>query len=204
MDAPFARTRQLVHYSCYQPGQAAIVLDDQELMALLAATAQGQEEAFARLYRHSAPNLFAVLVRILKRKDWAEEALQETFVRIWNHAQDYRPHRGRPMTWMQSIARYRALDMLRRLPLELLHEDLSGHTDAAAADSRADPIQHMDDELLRRCLEELQEQARTCIIMAYYEGYTHEQLSARLSAPLGTVKSWIRRGLGRLRECLET
>ncbi len=173
-------------------------------MALLAATARGQEEAFARLYRHTAPNLFAVLLRILKRRDWAEETLQEAFVRIWNHAQDYSPHRGRPMTWMQSIARYRALDMLRRQPPELLQEDLHGGVDAAAADGRADPVQHMDDELLRRCLEELQERARTCIVMAYYEGYTHEQLSVRLSTPLGTVKSWIRRGLRRLRECLES
>lgn len=173
---------------------------------LLLAVAGGERDAFAALYRASAPQLFALALRILKRRDAAEEVLQEAFVNVWRHAVDYRPERGTAMGWMATIVRNRALDRLRRArpetPLEAAPERHSW------ADPAPDPLASATmSESARRldtCLEQLEEGPRHAIRLAYYEGLTHEALSARLGAPLGTVKSWVRRGLIRLKTCLES
>lgn len=168
-------------------------------------TAAGDREAFARLYRLTAPKLFAVAVRIVKRRDWAEEILQESFVNIWNHAREYRPDKGAVITWMASIVRHRALDW-RRSPAsqEWVNDE---NVVASQPDQAPGPMDQLlvsnDARMVRDCLDKLDAQQRQAIMFAFFHGLTHMELSKRLRAPLGTVKTWIRRGLERIRSCLE-
>lgn len=167
-----------------------------DLADLLAACALCDRRAFAELYQQTAAKLFAVALRILNNPSLAEEALQESFVKIWQHAGDYRPQRGRPMTWLTSVVRNQTLDTLRRQPRTLPLIDNDG-----ASGTAPDPALAADDSL-KRCLERLGTSQRQCVLLAYCEGYTHEELSARLEKPLGTVKTWVRRSLQSLRGCL--
>lgn len=177
------------------------------LAALLAAAAGGDEAAFKELYRLSGAKLFGIVLRIVRRRAAAEEILQEVYVRIWDHAGDYRPDKGSPMTWMIAIARNRALDWQRNDRArggELPIDEAPGRD--AWADPEPDPLDwamaREDARALHDCLERLEEEPRTCLVLAYCEGYTHDELSERLGRPLGTVKSWIRRGQARLKDCL--
>jgi RNA polymerase sigma-70 factor (ECF subfamily) len=181
------------------------------LQDLLAACARRDEGAFARLYQATAPKLFGVALRILKREDWAEEVLQDCFVSVWNHAGSYSAGLSAPMTWLTSIVRNRCLDWLRRPnlevvltaggeddedPLERLASDDPGPLDALArsADARA----------LADCLRRLEARQRQAIMLAFYDGLSHSELASHMRAPLGTVKTWVRRGLERLKGCLGT
>lgn len=170
---------------------------------LLAAIALGDRAAFARLYELAAPHLFGVLLRILREEALAEEALQDVFVKVWQRASDYRPERAAASTWLFSIARHRAFDLLRRGRAEPEGEVLPEAIDASPG-----PFERTSTlaagSALRDCLDQLQAGPRACIVLAYCDGYTHEELSQRVGSPLGTVKSWIRRGLEALRQCLET
>jgi RNA polymerase sigma-70 factor, ECF subfamily len=185
---------------------------DPELLAhWLQASANGDRRAFQSLYRAASPHLFSLLLRMLKRRDLAEEALQDCFVRIWQKAHTYAPERGAPLTWLMTIARYRALDLIRRRRPEVSLEDDEGETMEVADDINDNgPQGPLEASMtgqsmaeLDRCLETLQALQKQSVLLAYYEGYTHEELAEQLDKPLGTVKSWVRRGLQRLRECLE-
>lgn len=190
----------------------ALMTDPELLNHWLTATATGDRGAFQALYRAASPHLFAVLLRILKRRELAEEALQDCFVRIWQKADTYSAERGSPQAWLVSIARYRALDLIRRRRPEVSLEDDEGNErdipDDVHDNGPQGPLeasmtgQSLD--ALDRCLDTLQSQQRESLLLAYYEGYTHEELADKLDKPLGTVKSWVRRGLQRLRECLES
>ncbi|MCB1714131.1 MAG: sigma-70 family RNA polymerase sigma factor [Candidatus Competibacteraceae bacterium] len=175
------------------------------LQKLLRACAQSDHDAFAQLYQQAAPKLFALCRYMLRDDNLAEEALQETFVQIWRDAADYNPHRALAMTWMSVIARHRCLDLLRRRQATLsLDDDLS---QLELVDQAAGPLEltaHWSDrQALGRCLKTLTEQQRLSITMAFYRGFSHQQLSAYLAIPIGTVKSWIRRGLNQLQRCLQ-
>ena len=173
---------------------------------LLRRCAAGDKVAFRDLYTGSSPQLFAVLLRILKRADLAEEALQDTFVRIWMNAGSYRPGKGQPLTWMISIARYRALDLYRRGRAEGLVADGEDYI-AAAESAEPSPVAAAelatDSRALRHCLNQLSVEQQRSVRLAYLDGCTHEQIAMATKAPLGTVKSWVRRGLLALRSCLE-
>lgn len=185
--------------------------DAVQLTRLLQSTAQGDRRAFAELYRLASPHLFGVLLRMLQRRDWAEEALQDCFVKIWLKAETYEADKGAPLTWLLSVARYRALDLLRMrrpevgLPEE--GEDEATLPPLTLQDQAQDPLARAEEgqgiARMEACLRELPIEQREALMLAYYEGYTHQELAIRLKAPLGTVKSWIRRGLARLRECLD-
>lgn len=174
------------------------------LAALLAACGRRDGQAFARLYQASSAKLFGVAVRILKREDWAEEVLQDCYVSIWNHAQDYRPGLSAPMTWMTSIVRNRCLDWLRKPRLEVTDED--GEIIDRAVSDEPGPLaalEHAKDaQALARCLQALEARQRQAIALAFYEGLSHLELANHLRQPLGTVKTWVRRGLLRLKACL--
>ncbi len=177
-----------------------------QLAALLSSCALKDQKAFAELYRLSAPKLFAVAMRITRRRDWAEEVLQESYVNIWYHAQAYDVRKSAPMTWMTSIVRNRALDWLRR-PREYELGESQEESLASIPDEAPGP-----EELLRRssdaarladCLARLSEEQQRSIRFAFFYGLSHVELAQKLERPLGTVKTWIRRGLERLRGCLE-
>jgi len=156
------------------------------------------------LYRLTSPKLFSLLVRMLKREDLAEEVLQDGFLSIWRHAKDYDSRKGAPFTWMASIIRHRAIDQLRRSRHEIISDsDSTPEPKASNSDPWEGLVQFRDAEGLRKCLEELGDDPRRAIVSAYYEGLTHEDLALRMNKPLGTVKTWIRRGLMSLKDCLE-
>jgi RNA polymerase sigma-70 factor (ECF subfamily) len=176
----------------------------QEIDQLLNATARGDKTAFRDLYHAIAPQLFAVALRILKRRDWAEDVLQESFTTIWQRAGDFRPELGSSRAWMTVILRNRALDRLRRVrPVaEITAEMLEQIPDDAASPLEA-TMRGSEARRLHGCLDRLDATQRRAILAAYFDGFTHEELAQRLAAPIGTVKSWIRRGLMRLKGCLE-
>ncbi len=174
------------------------------LQDLLAATARGDRSAFRRVYQLTASRLYPIALRLLSRRDAADEVLQEAFVLVWRKAAQYRADKGRPIAWMTTIVRNCAIDRLRSEAREPRNPEPWDEAAEAKADpsvSRLPPPDHSDPGL-RKCLEALQENQRQAILLAYYHGLTHEELSARMEVPLGTVKSWVRRGLLQLRECL--
>jgi RNA polymerase sigma-70 factor, ECF subfamily len=133
--------------------------------------------------------------------------LQDCYLRIWRRSESYAPDRGAPLAWLATIARYRALDLIRargRQAGDAQDEDVA---ELPLADEGPAPDEHASREQgldrLRQCLQGLSDEQRRSVLLSYYEGYTHTELADRLAAPLGTVKSWVRRGLTQLRACLE-
>ena len=177
----------------------------ESLAALLAGTARRDRAAFARLYRQSSPKLFSVALRIVRREDWAEDVLQECYVRIWDRAGDYREGLASPMTWMASIVRNRCLDWLRRPRMEVSDEDDAiAETTASADPGPLEDLERSDEaRAIARCLKGLEARQRQAIFLAFYEGRSHSELAAQMREPLGTVKTWVRRGLMRLKACLQ-
>jgi RNA polymerase sigma-70 factor (ECF subfamily) len=177
------------------------------LEQLIERCAAGDAGALELLYKNTAAQLFAVLRRILVRQDLAQEALQDVYVSIWRNAKDYRAARAAAFTWMVSIARYRAIDIKRSRrrevhfadPVEYVPED----ADPAGSDLSALAARDADARRLRACLEELNPQQRNAVCLAYLNGLTHEEVAGTLAAPLGTVKSWVRRGLESLKGCIQ-
>jgi RNA polymerase sigma-70 factor (ECF subfamily) len=175
------------------------------LGALLAECARRDERSLAELYELTSPQLFGVALRIVRREDWAEDVLQECYLRIWNHAPDYRAGLAAPMTWMTSIVRHRCLDWLRRPRPEVSDED-GALTESAESDNPG-PLAQLerakDAHALAHCLKALEAKQRQAIALAFYDGLSHAELASHLREPLGTVKTWVRRGLMRLKDCLE-
>ena len=177
--------------------------DQIRLQTLLSATSRQDERAFAKLYELTSANLFAVAMRILKKEAAAEDALQDAFVQIWHRAADFHVDKGSPMTWMASIVRYRALDIIRRNKNTSSIEE----TELEQVDKAMGPLGNLLESDMAKavwdCLQDLNDSQRSSILLAFYEGLTHEELAKRVMKPLGTIKSWIRRGLQQLKGCLE-
>ncbi|WP_248742234.1 MULTISPECIES: sigma-70 family RNA polymerase sigma factor [unclassified Pseudomonas] len=183
---------------------AITLADTDQLRQLLAQCSLGDRRAFETLYRSVGPRLHGVALRFMGRPDLAEEVLQESFVRIWNNASRYESHLSAPMTWMINITRNQAIDQLRK------HRDrpLTDFEQEALVDEN--PSAHdllnsaREATALNRCLETLEGMQRRSITVAYFQGLSCSELAEHLAAPLGSVKSWIRRGMERLRRCLES
>ena len=175
------------------------------LAALINRCAARDEKAFAELYKLTSPKLFGVALRILQRRDWAEEVLQECFVNIWHHASAYVVEKSAPQTWMTRIVRNRCLDWLRRPDHEV-----SGEVQDAIienwADDAAGPLERLstsrDGHRVAGCMQGLDGVQRQVIALAFFDGLSHSEVASHLQQPLGSVKSWIRRGLEKLRLCL--
>jgi len=178
---------------------------NEQLKTLLESCASHDQVAFKRLYDTSSSQIYATLVSILQIEAIAEEALQETYMKIWTKADDYKVELGQPLTWMTSIARYHALDVLRK---RRIRENKESEWDenissVELAVNQTGPAQMTEDQdILEQCFGRLSEVQRTCISRAYLEGLTHDELSVSVNSPIGTVKSWIRRGLLALKECI--
>jgi RNA polymerase sigma-70 factor, ECF subfamily len=173
------------------------------LAQLLSRSALGDRSAFSELYVATRSKLFGVSLRIVRERSLAEEVLQDSFVSIWNHAADYAQAKSAPSTWMTAIVRNRSLDVLRR-PRE--DADIDETLTAQLVDESASPQREAEARgeahSLRDCLEELDAEQRQTIALAFYHGLSHSELAEHLRRPLGTVKTHIRRGLLRLKECL--
>jgi RNA polymerase sigma-70 factor (ECF subfamily) len=176
-----------------------------KLAGLLAQCALKNQRAFADLYGLTSAKLYGVALRILRRQDWAEDVLQECYISIWNHAGNYAVQKSAPLTWMTSIVRNRCLDWLRRPQTETTGTEYDVAVEAWQ-DGSPGPIEQLmaagDAQALARCLRQLEGKQRQSIMLAFFHGMTHTELAGHMKEPLGTVKTWVRRGLERLKGCL--
>jgi len=185
-----------------------------ELAALLSRVGLGDRAAFATLYKQTAAHLMGVVVRINRDRAQAEDVLQEVYVNVWRAAGRFDAAMSQPMTWLTSVARNRAIDSLRRRQTEPQTVSTTLGTD----DDPDDMLQYQASdapgplELLARageahaltaCLGELSGEQQQSLALAFYQGLSHAEVAAHLRQPLGTVKSWLRRGLQALKACLE-
>jgi RNA polymerase sigma-70 factor (ECF subfamily) len=170
-----------------------------DLAQLLQRCAARDSAAFRKLYDKTSPILFARLLRMLRRRSVAEEALQEVYVRIWERAVQYEAHRGRPLGWMVTIARYCAIDLMRRERITLVGDDsLAEVADESGGENAGyDKPNNFD-----HCIGQLSDNTRRCLTLAFVEGRSHDEIARLTTSPLGSVKSWIRRGLLSLKACL--
>lgn len=173
------------------------------LATLLSRVADRDEAAFDELYRATSAKLFGVVVRILHRPGLAEEVLQETYVKVWEHASVFDPSIASPITWMAAIARNRALDEVRRKTTVSL-DQAPGLDEIPSED--AHPLEGMelseDVARLMRCLDGLEAERRELVLLAYRHGLTRDALAERYACPVGTIKTWLRRSLAQLKDCL--
>ncbi|HSY27174.1 MAG TPA: sigma-70 family RNA polymerase sigma factor [Burkholderiaceae bacterium] len=182
--------------------------DPQQLKILLSAVAKKDTQAFRSLYDATSPKLFGFVLRILIKREWAEEVLQESFVNIWNNAASYQSHLAAPMTWMTTIVRNKAFDMLRRVDDVVEIDNDTFDKDVMDALESPDPtpieaLQMTDNaKALARCFARLEGLHQQAIALAFYHDLSHNEVAEQLKLPIGTVKTWIRRGLERLRMCL--
>jgi RNA polymerase sigma factor (sigma-70 family) len=186
-------------------GDSQDSLDEKALSAWLGGVARRDTDALAVLYGQTSPRLLAVLLRILRRREIAEEVLHDVYLRVWDRAASYDPSKGSAMGWLVSVARNAALDHFRRHRREVLGADDREAEDAAV--ELADPQDFAQASAARRalqaCLERLDPEPRRCLVLAYQRGLTYEEMARQLDRPVNTLKSWVRRSLVRLRHCLE-
>jgi RNA polymerase sigma-70 factor, ECF subfamily len=174
-----------------------------ELGPLLAAVARGDRVALRTLYERQSVRLFGIAVAILRDRDTAADALQDAFLHIARRAGQYDPGRGAAEHWLSAIVRHAALDIARRRGREMPTDDPTLGDEAIAPEALDKLASGEEARRLRTCLDALEAKNRDGILLAFVHGLSHVQIAARLDQPLGTVKAWIRRGLSRLRECLE-
>lgn len=174
------------------------------LVELLSRVAERDRQAFTILYQATSLKLYGIVFRILKRRHLAEDILQDCYVKIWQRADDFDSSRGSAIAWMVTIARNRALDEVRRRPQIISSESVAGFNDIVSLEENADSAIQRDEEgrKLWHCLEGLEQDKRAMIILAYQEGCSREVLSQRFDKPVATVKTWLRRSLQALKECL--
>jgi RNA polymerase sigma-70 factor (ECF subfamily) len=179
------------------------MLTQAELVWLLAAVAKGDEAAFAQLYEATRAKLYGVLLRILGRPELAEDVMQETYLKVWTSAAKFDPTMGSPITWMVAMARNRAIDIVRKKTEASLDESIDALNIAAETPA---PLarREMTEELkqLLACLGKLDPEKQRIVLLAYYSGWSREQLARKLDIPVNTIKTWLRRSLLEIRECM--
>jgi RNA polymerase sigma factor (sigma-70 family) len=183
-------------------------LHDQVLIDLLEQVSQQNDKALKTLYDLSSSKMYGLAMRIMRNANLAEDVLQEAYLSIWRSAGDYQAKLSPPLAWMGLIVRSRALDMLRRRVRE--GENNHQELDAAVLDTVSseeptpqDLMQVSEQALaLHQCLEQLENKQKEVLSLAYLRDLSHSELSTQLQLPLGTVKTWIKRGLEQLRSCM--
>ena len=172
--------------------------------AAVLACARGERFALQALYERESSWLLGVALRIVRDRGRAEDVLHDAFVQIWQRAGTFKPTLGSGRGWVYTIVRHAALDALRGSGrMQAVDPDeLTSLSDWQQAAGSAADDRGLDTEALERCLQRLEATQRSCVIHAFVDGFTHEEIAERLDKPLGTVKSWIRRSLASLKECL--
>lgn len=181
---------------------------DTQLIALIDRVALADESALRELYELTSSKLYGVAVRVVSNRSWAEDVLQEAFINIWRIAGDYKATLSPPMAWLCLIVRSRGLDFLRRRNSD--RADAVQELDEVMSDTlEGDSANPMDTALageqawaLHQCLSQLGNKQREVVSLAYLRDLSHGELAEQLKLPLGTVKTWIRRGLEQLRGCM--
>ncbi|MGJ7610491.1 MULTISPECIES: RNA polymerase sigma factor [unclassified Variovorax] len=181
---------------------------DAELMALIDRIGHRDEAALRQLYDRTSPKLMGLAMRVVRQREWAEDVLQEAFLTVWRVAGDYRSSLSPPLAWLGLIVRSRALDLLRRRTAD--RAQLTQEFDELMADQMEsdapDPVDTADASeqawALHQCLAQLEGKQREVVSLAYLREMSHGELAEQLKLPLGTVKTWIRRGLEKLRVCM--
>jgi RNA polymerase sigma-70 factor (ECF subfamily) len=181
----------------------AIAPESRDLDDALRRCAKGDRAALRRIYDLEAPRMLGVAMRLLRRRALAEEAVHDTFMQVWQRADSFDPVRGNARTWLYTVLRNRSLNILRGESRTDLVEDFEPMGLVRDEDGPETVMLRLSDAgRLKTCLEKLEPLRRQAITLAYIQGLTHGELAGRLGVPLGTVKSWIRRSLSSLRECL--
>jgi RNA polymerase sigma-70 factor (ECF subfamily) len=170
---------------------------------LLKAVAARDEAALAQLYDRYRVILFGLLMRILNNREEAEDVLQETFLQVWRRAADFDENRGRPFTWLVTLARSRGIDRLRTLAARE-RVAVAGARDEAevVSDAASDAFRSEQCQLVTNALNQLPDEQKQLLMLAYFDGLTQSEIAAQLKAPLGTVKTRMRTGMMKLRELL--
>ena len=170
--------------------------------SLLARCSGGDRTAFRTLYDLQAPRLYGQALRLTRQPQLAADAVHDAFLQVWQRSSRFDAGRGSAEVWLSSLLRYRAIDILRKRG-----RDSYGAVPVEEPDAGPDPLGQLvasaEAAALRRCLDELEEAPRRVVLLAFMDGLSHSELAVRLQAPLGTVKSWVRRALLGLRRCLE-
>lgn len=179
--------------------------DDAALQRLIGAVASRDSDALRSLYDLTAPKLFGIILRIQRDRSLAEDVLQDVYLKVWQAAGSYSPQAGRPLPWLCTIARNRAIDGIRRkaevqAPVSEDGEDWMERL----ADPRAGEGAILDRDALVRCLSRLETAQRECVMLAYCEGWSREELAERHERPVNTIKTWLHRALAALKGCLES
>ena len=174
-----------------------------DLAAELAACAAGERQALRRIYDAEGSRMIGVAMRIVRRRDMAEDVVHDAFLQIWRKAGSFDPARGSARSWLFAVVRHRALNVVRDDARTDLVESFEPFALASAEEDAESLVARLSEaSALRRCLERLEPTRRALIVLAYVHGLTHGELAGRLRVPLGTMKSWMRRSLLSLRECL--
>ena len=174
-----------------------------ELVSLLGAVARGDEAAFEQLYSETRAKLYGVLLRILGRPALADEVMQETYLKVWRMADRFDPTLASPITWMVAIARNRAIDIVRKrgdVSIEEEPEALEVASETPAPLARREMTEELKQLLF--CLGKLDPEKQRIVLLAYYSGWSRDQLAQKLDIPVNTIKTWLRRSLLEIRECM--
>ena len=175
----------------------------QRLVEALVATGEEDRGAFATLYRLTSAKLFGICLRICGERQGAEDVLSEVYLTIWRRAGAFEPGRASPISWLATIARNRAIDWVRA---NARHRAAPADAVPELADDRPLASETMladeEEQRLHLCLDQLDDKQRSAIRDAFFDGVTYAELAERRNVPLGTMKSWVRRGLIRLKDCL--
>jgi RNA polymerase sigma factor (sigma-70 family) len=189
-----------------------------ELPGLISRVALGDRAAFDTLYRHSSAHLLGVILRIQSNRAQAEDVLQEVYINVWRAAQSFNPALSQASTWLVSIARHRAIDSLRRKQTEVNTISSTVFKGGLDEEDTHDLLDHIADDApgpqeqleraaearaLQHCMQSLTAEQKSSLALAYYQGLSHTEVAEQMGHPLGSVKSWVRRGMQALKTCLE-
>jgi RNA polymerase sigma-70 factor (ECF subfamily) len=173
------------------------------LNRLIARVGEKDRAAFAQLYEATSSKLYGIVLRILSRRDLADEVLQDVYIRVWEKAATFDPQKASPITWLATIARNRCIDEVRRKqPVSI--EDLPGIAEIPDTDLLAPEAIARDQDLARleRCLSALEPERQQMVRLAYLSGLSREELAARFNKPVPTIKTWLHRTLKQLKNCV--